>query len=380
MGSTSSGATARTWAEIDLGALLENFNLAQANGRKVMCIVKADAYGHGAVTCGRFLEAHGADAFGVACLSEAVELRRAGLTRPILILGYTAPQEAATLAGLGLSQAVPDEPFAQELAAQARRAGVRVSVHVKLDTGMSRLGIPAQGPQQASEAARAVERLGDLGGLAVDGLFTHFAAADTPEEDSFTAWQLENYLLVLEELTRKGLRPGLCHTSNSACILSHPETQLDMVREGIMLYGLYPDSLPRHEPLHPVMTLKSRIVQVRQLPAGATVSYGRTWQASAPMTCAVVAAGYADGYPRRLSNQAWVLLNGRRHPQIGRVCMDMSMLDVTGSDVQRGDEVVLFGQGGMSLEEVAGLVGTINYEIACLVTARVPRVYLNGQG
>jgi len=343
-----------------------------------MCIIKADAYGHGAVTCGRFLEAHGADAFGVACLSEAVELRRAGLKRPILILGPTAPQEAATLAGLGLSQAVPDEPFAQELAAQARRAGVQVSVHVKLDTGMSRLGLPAQGSRQALEAAHAVERLGELGGLAVDGLFTHFAAADTPEEDSFTAWQLENYLLVLEELVRNGLRPSLCHTSNSACILSHPETQLDMVREGIMLYGLYPDGLPRPGPLRPVMTLKSRIVQVRQLPAGATVSYGRTWRASAPMTCAVVAAGYADGYPRRLSNQAWVFLKGRRHLQIGRVCMDMCMVEVTGADVQRGDEVVLFGQGGMSLEEVAGLVGTINYEIACLVTARVPRVYLNG--
>lgn len=378
MGSTPSGATARTWAEIDLGALRHNFDLARATGRKVMCIIKADAYGHGAVTCGRFLEAHGADAFGVACLSEAVELRRAGLNRPLLILGHTAPQEASALADLGLSQAVPDESFARELAAQARNAGVQVSVHVKLDTGMSRLGLPAQGPDQALEAARSVERLGELGGLVVDGLFTHFAAADTPEEDSFTAWQLENYLRVLEELTRRGLRPAWCHTSNSACILSHPETQLDMVREGIMLYGLYPDSAPRAGPLRPVMTLKSRIVQVRQLPVGASVSYGRTWRASAATTCAVVAAGYADGYPRRLSNRAWVLLNGQRHPQIGRICMDMSMLDVTGSDVQPGDEVVLFGEGGMSLEEVAGVVGTINYEIACLVTPRVPRVYLNG--
>lgn len=152
-----------------------------------------------------------------------------------------------------------------------------------------------------------------------------------------------------------------------------------MIREGIILYGLYPDSTPRCGPLRPVMTLKSRVVLVRRLPVGASVSYGRTWRASTETTCAVVAAGYADGYPRRLSNQAWILLNGQRHPQIGRVCMDMSMFDVTGSEVQPGDEVVLFGQGGMSLEEVANVVGTINYEIASLVTNRVPRVYLNGQ-
>lgn len=378
MGPTPASATARTWAEIDLGALLHNFELARATGRQVMCVIKADAYGHGAVSCGRFLEAQGADAFGVACLSEALELRLAGLTRPILVLGYTPPEEAATLASLNLAQAVLDEPFGLELAARARAAGVRVAVHVKLDTGMSRLGIPAQGRPQALEAARAVERLGALENLALEGLFTHFAAADNSSEDSFTAWQLENYLLVLEELTRRGLRPPTCHTSNSACILSHPETRLDLVREGIMLYGLYPDSRPRSGPLRPVMTLKSRIAQVRQLPAGATVSYGRTWRAEAPRSCAVVAAGYADGYPRRLSNRAWVGIHGRRHPQIGRVCMDMSMVDVTGTEMRRGEEVVLFGQGGMSLEEVAEVVGTLNYEIACLVTARVPRVYLNG--
>jgi alanine racemase len=377
--STPSGATTRTWAEIDLGALRQNFELARGTGRKVMCIIKADAYGHGAVPCGLFLEAHGADAFGVACLAEAVKLRQAGLKRPILILGHTPPQEASVLAELGLSQTVLDESFARELAAQARDAGVQVSVHVKLDTGLSRLGLPAQGPDQGLEAARAMERLEELGGLVVDGLYTHFAAADTKVEEPFTAWQLENYMRVLEELNRRGLRPTWCHTSNSACILSHPETQLNMIREGIILYGLYPDSTPRCGPLRPVMTLKSRVVLVRRLPVGASVSYGRTWRASTETTCAVVAAGYADGYPRRLSNQAWILLNGQRHPQIGRVCMDMSMFDVTGSEVQPGDEVVLFGQGGMSLEEVANVVGTINYEIASLVTNRVPRVYLNGQ-
>ncbi len=371
-------STLRTWAEIDLAALLHNFHLARATGRRVMCIIKADAYGHGAVACGRFLEEHGADAFGVACLAEAVELRRAGLQRPILILGYTPPEYARVLAELRLTQTAVDEEAAGDLSAAARAAGVTVSVHAKVDTGMSRLGLLAQGAQQALEAARAVERIAGLPGLELTGLFTHFAVADTPAEDDYTAWQLQNYMAVMGELSRRGLRPSVCHTSNSACIMAHPETQIDMVREGIMLYGLYPDSRPAVGPLRPVMSLKSRVCQVRDLPAGTTVSYGRTFRSEGPITSAVISAGYADGYPRRLSNQAWVAIRGQRHAQIGRVCMDMIMADVTGSGVRRGDEVTLFGQGGMSLEEVSQVVGTINYEISCLVTPRVPRFYLNG--
>jgi len=370
--------TLRTWAEIDLSALLHNFGLARSTGRRVMCVIKADAYGHGAVACGRFLEENGADAFAVASLAEAVELRRAGLHRPILILGYTPSSHARTLATLDLTQTAVDEGAARELSAAARAQGVTVSIHAKVDTGMSRLGILAQGPQNALEAARAVERMAALPGLDLTGLFTHFSVADTPSEDEYTAWQLQNYLVVLEELQRRGVRPAVCHTSNSACILAHPETQIDMVREGIMLYGLYPASQPTEGPLRPVMTLKSRVCQVRELPGGTSVSYGRTYTTRGPMTCAVVSAGYADGYPRRLSNQAWVCLEGRRCAQVGRVCMDMIMVDVTGGVVQRGDEVILFGHGGMSLEEVAQRVGTINYEIACLVTPRVRRVYLNG--
>ncbi len=370
--------TLRTWAEIDLSALRHNFGLARSTGRRVMCVIKADAYGHGAVACGRFLEEIGADAFAVASLTEAVELRRAGLQRPILILGYTPARYAGVLATLDLTQAAVDEEAARELSAAARAQGVTVAVHAKVDTGMSRLGILAQGAQNALEAARAIERMASLPALDLTGLFTHFAVADTPAEDGYTAWQLQNYLTCLEELQRRGIRPQVCHTSNSACILAHPETQIDMVREGIMLYGLYPDSQPTAGPLRAVMTLKSRVCQVRELPAGTSISYGRTHTARDPMTCAVVSAGYADGYPRRLSNQAWVCLGGRRHAQVGRVCMDMFMVDVTGAQVRRGDEVTLFGQGGMSLEEVSQRVGTINYEIACLVTPRVRRIYLNG--
>ena len=368
--------TARTWVEIDLAALRHNFDLARATGRKVMCMIKADAYGHGAVACGRFLEDLGAEAFGVSSLAEALELRQAGLARPILVLGHTDPCCVGTLAQFHLVQTVVDEEAALQFSAAAQAAGVRLPVHVKLDTGMSRLGILAQGRQHALAAAQAVERIMALPGLLVEGLFTHFSVADAPEEDAYTAWQMENYRTVLEALTRKGLRPPLCHTSNSACIMGHPETHVDMVREGIMLYGLYPDGQPRPGPLRPVMTLKSRVVQVRELPAGTSISYGRTFRSEAPLTVAVIAAGYADGYPRRLSNQAWVAIRGQRHRQVGRVCMDMIMADVTGAGVQRGDEVTLFGNGGMSLEEVSSLVGTSSYEIACLATVRAARVFL----
>ena len=371
-------STARTWAEIDLANLLHNFNLAKACGKKVMCVIKADAYGHGAVRCGRFLETCGADAFAVACLAEAIELRDGGITKPILILGYTAAEYAKLLAQYGVAQTLVDESHALEMSAAAKAAGVEVECHVKLDTGMSRAGLYSQGRKAALAAAEAVERVMRLHGIRVSGMYTHFSVADTPSEDDYTAWQLENYNIVLDELTNKGLRPETCHTSNSACIMSHPETVVDMVREGIMLYGLYPDSAPQVGPLKSVMTLKTRVSQVKDFPAGTTVSYGRTFKADAPFTSAVMLAGYADGYPRRLSNSTSVAINGKRYPQVGRICMDMSMALVDKSEVKRGDAVTLIGADSISWEEAAKIVGTINYELTCLVTARAERVYING--
>lgn len=369
-------STARTWAEIDLNALLNNFNLARECGKKVMCVIKADAYGHGAVRCGRFLEAHGADAFAVACLAEAVELREAGITRPILVLGYTAAEYAEILAAKDITQTLVDESHAAEMSAEAVRAGVTVSCHIKLDTGMSRTGLFAQGEEAAKSAAEAAERMMKLPGVNVVGMYTHFSVADTPSEDEYTAWQLKNYKTVLDILTKKGLRPKTCHTTNSAGILYHPETEIDMVREGVMLYGMYPDSTPQQGPLQPVMTLKSRVAQVRDLPAGTTVSYGRTFKGDVDFTTGVVLAGYADGYPRRLSNNTTVTINGKRYAQAGRICMDMCMTLVDKNEVRRGDEVTLIGNGSISWEEAAVKVGTINYELTCLVTKRVPRVYI----
>ena len=371
----------RTWAEIDMAALLHNFNIAKATGKKVMCVIKADAYGHGSVRCGRFLERHGADAFAVACLSEALVLREGGITKPILILGYTSPACAAQLAENNIMQTTVNEEHANALNDAALKAGVKVMIHIKIDTGMSRTGLLAQGDENAHKAALAAARVSKLPALVVKGMFTHFSVADTPSENEYTAWQMHNYQTVLDDLTAMGLRPEVCHTSNSACIMDHPETQIDMVREGIILYGLYPDSVPReNDPLKPVMTMKSRVAQVRCLPAGTSVSYGRTYNNTEPFSTAVVLAGYADGHPRRLSNNSFDVINGVRYPQIGRICMDMHMLNVTGheDEIEAGDEVTLWGGGnGMSTEEAAQIVGTINYELTCLVTPRVPRVYLN---
>ena len=370
---------ARTWAEIDLAALLHNYNIAKRHGKKVMCVIKADAYGHGAVPCGLFLEAHGADAFAVACLQEAIALREGGIKAPILVLGHTEAEYAALIAENDITQTLVDESAAREFSAAAKAANVTVKAHIKLDTGMSRAGLLAQGEDFGMEAAYAAERIIHMENINVVGMYTHFSVADTPSEDAYTAWQLENYMRVYNYLCEKGIRPETCHTSNSACILAHPETVIDMVREGVMLYGMYPDSVPQEGELKPVMTLKTRVSQVRDLPAGTTVSYGRTFKGEKPFRTAVMLAGYADGYNRRMSNNTTVTINGKRYPQVGRICMDMCMADITGADdIKRGDEVTLVGGDSITWEEAAQKVGTINYELTCLVTARSRRIYVNG--
>ena len=368
--------TARTWVEIDLKALKHNLEYAKHNiGRKVICVIKADAYGHGAVQCGKYLEANGADMFAVATFWEAMELRENGIRLPILILGYTDPVHAEAIAANGLEQTIVDEAHAVAMNRAAKELGVTVKVHVGIDTGMSRIGIFAQANHR--DAVDAVERICNMSNLDVTGMYTHFAAADDPSQYEFTSFQYRNYSIVFNGLAERGIRIPNCHVSNSAAILSSP-VHFDSIREGIILYGLYPNSRPvEYGVLEPVMTLKSRVTQVRELPAGATVSYGRTFTVTEPIKSAVICAGYADGYNRRLSNQARISINNRFYPQIGRICMDVAMANVTGGDVKPGDEAILFGRGGMSLEEVSQIVGTINYELACLVSKRVPRVYID---
>ena len=370
--------TSRTWAEIDTGALIHNLHLAKAlTGKQVMCVIKGDAHGHGAVMCGRALEANGADAFGVACLEEGIALRKGGLTLPTLVLGWTDPGCTEDLIANDLAQSVFDEDYARELSQEAQALGKTLTVHVKLDTGMSRTGLLAQTDPMA--AAEAVLRISRLPNLELVGIFSHCAVADDPQQDAFTAKQIENYKAVLSALTQLGYsKPLLRHMGNSAVTLGHPQAHFDMVRMGVMMYGFYPDGVFRpHGPLKQVLTLKSRVAQVKELPAGACVSYGCTYRTSAPTKIAVVAAGYADAYPRHLSNRgAYAVINGCKCPQIGRICMDMCMFDVTGAEVARGDEVILYGKGGMSLDEVGQLAGSINCEATSLLTARVKKIYL----
>ncbi len=380
--STEIKPTYRTWAEIDLSALKHNLDYAKRiSGKPVICVIKANAYGHGAVECARFLEKNGAAMFAVACLDEAVTLRRSDIKLPILVLGYTPAEYVGVLAAYDIEQTMVDLSHAVELSNAAEKAGVTVKIHVTLDTGMGRFGLYAHGhvnKECISKAINDIERICGMKGIEVVGMFTHFAVADSPFRMGFTFDQYSSYMAVYDGLMSRGIRFKKCHVSNSAAILGHPDFHFDYVREGIILYGMYPDSMPCEGALRPVMTLKARVAQVRDLPKGTSISYGRTYFTKRDMQSAVITAGYADGYPRRLSNRGTIAINGRAYPQVGRVCMDVCMADVTGGDVSRDDEAILFGRGGMSVEAVSQIVGTINYELTCLVTGRVPRIYING--
>ena len=368
----------RTWAEIDTRALVHNLNLAKRlTGKKVMCVIKGDAHGHGAVECGKVFEENGADAFAVACLSEGIELREGGITLPILILGWTPVEYVGELCDNRLAQSVLDEEYAEELNEEAKALNKVLDVHIKVDTGMSRTGIFAQ--DKPEEAASAIIRICGLSNLNVVGIFTHCAAADVPEKDEYTAWQVKNFNAVFEELDKMGFDKEIIrHAGNSAVIMNHPEAHYDMVRMGVMMYGLYPDGIERAAgPLEPVMALKARVAQVKEVPAGTHISYGCTFETKRPTKVAAITAGYGDSYPRSLSNKgAYAVINGYKCPQIGRICMDMCMFDVTDAEVKRGDEVILYGKGGMSLEAVTNIVGTINCEPTCLVTNRVKKIYI----
>ena len=373
----------RTWAEISRSALRHNLNVAKelTGGTKIMCVIKGNAHGHGAVECGRTLEQAGADAFAVASLEEAVELREAGIRIPILVLGWTDPRQAAVFCDYDILQSGLNLEYVRELSDQmvSQQDDRKIGIHVKLDTGMTRTGVDAQG--DPADAASAVETMMTLPGIQVTGLFTHFAAADMPEKDDYTAMQLKRYKAVLAELEERGVDTSrlLKHTGNSASIMYHPETIFDMMREGVMMYGFYPNGIYDPDgPLEPVLSLNCRIAQVKEIPAGTSVSYGCTFTSDRPMKIAAVTAGYADAYPRSLSNKgAWAMINGQKCPQIGRICMDMCMFDVTGKEVKAGDRVILYGRGGMHLDELTALIGTINCEPTCLITNRVKKIYVD---
>ena len=370
--------TMRTWAEISLGNLEHNYRAlrACAPDSKFLGVVKANAYGHGAVPVARKLEELGADYLAVACLNEAMELRQAGIRMPILILGATPEELAGLVVDYDVTQTVFTPGLAQALSQAAGVRGRRAKIHVKVDTGMSRLGLLDHDP---AAAAREVEGLCALPNLEAEGIFTHFANADGDE--AYTMLQFTRFLDTLAELEETyGRKFEIRHCAASGAVLNYPCTHLDMVRPGVALYGHAPDpscaGLDELD-LRPAMTLKSRVAAVRDLPGDTPVSYGCTQRVGRNGgRVAVLPIGYADGLHRVLSGRGSVWLDGKRRPIIGRVCMDMCMVALEdGDQVKAGDEAEIFGPH-LPVEESAELAGTIQYELLCAVSARVPRVYL----
>lgn len=360
----------RTWAEIDLSALQKNYETVRrqvGDGVQVMAVVKANAYGHGVEHVAPFLDTLGAHRFGVSCLQEALELRQMGIQKPILILGYTPAEYFPLLAEYDLTQTVFCREDGEHLSRIGETAGRRIRVHLALDTGMGRIGFDAF---DAEKAAEEVAEVAALPGLLPEGLFTHFAVADTDGEEAYTEAQFRRFIAVRDRLLEKGMK-FLCHVANSAGTFLNKEYHLDMVRAGIVLYGLEPGG--RDNPYWPVMSVKTRIAMVKTLPAGRDISYGRRYTTEKTVKVATLTAGYADGYPRALSGKGEVVINGFVAPIIGTVCMDQMMADVTGIPCQAGDEAVLIG-APLDLNRLASEAKTIHYELVCGVSKRVPRV------
>ncbi|XEQ91348.1 Alanine racemase 1 [Sporomusa carbonis] len=365
------------WAEIDLKAIENNVREIKKvlkPGVKFCAVVKADAYGHGAVAVARTALANGADRLAVAILNEAIELRQAGFTVPILILGYTPLYQAEMVAAYGITQTLFTLDAAQALSAAAVRLNTRIKVHIKIDTGMSRIGIP---PAYAGEFAAQVAA---LPGLELEGVFSHFATADSVDK-TYAYEQLSRFTQALAGIEARGITVPVRHIANSAATLELPEAQFDMVRPGIILYGLWPsDEVAQTVNLKPAMRLQAQVAYVKDITAGTTVSYGQTYRAKDLRRIATLPVGYADGWTRLLSGKASVSIRGRQAPLVGRICMDQCMADVTDiPGVAAGDVATLFGPGGMAVDEVAAKLGTINYELVCMIGKRVPRVYTNTQ-
>ena len=367
----------RTWAEIDLAAIRHNVQAMRAvlpETTRFLGVVKADAYGHGAYPVALNAVRAGASYLAVATLAEAAELKPAFKDTPVLILGMTPPERAGELQRLGVVQTVGSLKYAREL---SERLDGPLAVHMKLDTGMSRTGFDAVRPENFGDIAQALK----LKNLRYEGVFTHFAVSDEPESD-FTVLQFRRFMETVEKAENVLGRPfPLRHAANSGAVVNFRHTALDMVRPGISLYGLYPGRDRGGIDLKPALSLKSRVAAVTKHFPPDTVSYGRTAAVEKPSRLAVLPIGYADGYPRIMSNKAEVLLHGRRCRQIGRICMDMCMVDVSElPDVREGDVATLIGADGdgyISADELAEWAGTISYEIFCGISPRVPRFYLN---
>jgi alanine racemase len=362
-----------TQAVVNLKAI--SYNIAQIRKKigertDLMAVVKADGYGHGAAKVGLTALKSGANCLGVTLPEEGEDLRAAGISASIVVLGLIKPEEAHQTVKLKLDQTICTVEVAEALDQLAREASVKVKVHVKVDTGMGRIGVH---PDEALGFVRRIRRFKNLN---LEGLFSHFASADEADK-TFPKKQIEIFDGVVREIEASGIKIRKKHMANSAGILDLPESYYDLVRPGIMIYGLYPSQeVSRSIPLKPAMTLKTQVVFLKLVPPGTPISYGRTFATQRESLVATIPVGYADGYSRLLSGRGRVLIKGHRVPLIGRVCMDMCMIDISQvGNVQQGDEVILFG-GDLPVDEIAGMAGTINYEVICAVGKRVPRIYV----
>lgn len=372
----------RIYAKIDLDAVVFNFKSIEQKlsaDTKIMAVVKADGYGHGALEIAKTLE--GFDklfGFAVATAKEADELRESGIYKPILILGYTFEEDYEELIRNQVRLTVYSYEMAGQIAKAAKAAGVTARIHIKIDTGMSRIGY-----QATEESADEIAKISTLKGIDVEGIFTHFARADEADK-TFTLKQLRQFHNMIEMLEERQIKIPIKHCSNSAGIAELPQANMDCVRAGIILYGLWPSDEVKKDTiaLKPVMELKSRIIHLKTLEAGRSISYGGTYCLKEPRKVATVPVGYADGYPRSLSNKGYVLIRGQKAPILGRICMDQFMVDITDiKDARLLDTVTLLGEDGGSvlcMEELAALSGRFNYEFACDISKRVPRVFYKG--
>lgn len=375
----------RTWAEISLNAIEHNYNVIRnkvADDTKVCCVIKADGYGHGAVELSQVYEKLGADFFAVSNIDEGIEIRKSGSKLPIVILGYTPVSEAENLAEYDISQAVFSLEYAKELSEKCVEEDCICKMHIKVDSGMSRIGFMCQEFPRDEYSIEEICEACCLPNLEVEGLFTHFCVSDEDAEGrEFTNKQYENFIHVRDSLKKRDVDISVVHCSNSGAIEDYPETCCDMVRAGIILYGLAPSSkLADRLDLVPAMTLKTVVAFVKEVQKGATISYGRTFTADRKMKIATVPIGYADGFIRQNAKDGYMMVNGKKAKIVGRICMDQTMLDVTDIEgVKTGDEVVVFGtgeNGEPTADSLAENTGTINYETVCLVGKRVPRIYI----
>ena len=373
----------RAWAEVNLDNLAHNVNEIRriTNKNSEICgVVKADAYGHGVMESVKVLLNNGVERLAVSTLDEAIQLRQNGISVPILILSYTDPRRAFEIITNNLTQTVFSKDLVNELSNVAIKLDKNVKIHIKIDTGMTRVGF-----MPGYSAIKIVQSISKLPRIIIEGLFTHFSSADEKDK-SFTYLQFERFMNICNELDRVGIYIPIKHVCNSAALIEFPEMHLNMVRPGISLYGLYPSKDINKSKINliPAMTLKANVIFVKDVEKDSYISYGRIFKTAKSSKIATIPIGYADGYTRLLTNKGKVIINGELTPIVGRICMDQCMVDISNHsrNVKVGDEVVLFGkQKGteITIEDVAKSIGTVNYEVICIIGRRIPRVYLQNE-